>query len=68
MATLVIDRRVGDLASRSDTCSLCGLLYNAAKGAGFKDIDDFRCRRVGSAFKIDPDGPTILTIYVDPGK
>ncbi|KAK7454787.1 serine/threonine protein kinase [Colletotrichum acutatum] len=42
---------------------------NAQESAGLLGMEDgheLKCRREGSSLKIDPDGPTILSLYVNP--
>ncbi|KAJ0295977.1 hypothetical protein COL516b_012033 [Colletotrichum fioriniae] len=45
-------------------------ILNAQESAellGMEDGHELKCRREGSSLKIDPDGPTILSLYVNPG-
>ncbi|KXH67560.1 serine/threonine protein kinase [Colletotrichum salicis] len=42
------------------------LVFQSAESLGMKDGDELKFRREGSSLKIDPDGPTILSLYVNP--
>lgn len=57
-----------DILRRSQDCPVCGLLYRFGKETGLCDSDYLRCRRSGSTVRVDPDGPTILSLFADPGK
>ncbi|KAF6839177.1 serine/threonine protein kinase [Colletotrichum plurivorum] len=57
---------VGDLMAGSGGCSFCQLMCDAANAAGLERDEEFKIRRVDSTFRIEPDGPTVLSIYVDP--
>lgn len=59
---------MAQLRKRSEDCALCSLLYQAAKDVGLSDSDNLRCHRVESTIRVEPDGPTILSIYADPGR
>lgn len=63
-----ICERLVDIKTRSQTCELCALLVQSAELLGMEDGHELKCRREGSSLKIDPDGPTILSLYVNPGK
>ncbi|KAK0370837.1 serine/threonine protein kinase [Colletotrichum limetticola] len=64
----LICERLRDLKSRSQACELCAILVRSAEMLGIEDGGELKCRREGSSLKIDPDGPTILSLYVSPGK
>ncbi|KAK1518548.1 serine/threonine protein kinase [Colletotrichum abscissum] len=62
----LICERLRDLKSRSQACELCAILVRSAEMLGIEDGGELKCRREGSSLKIDPDGPTILSLYVSP--
>ncbi|KAF4825353.1 Serine/threonine-protein kinase Nek7 [Colletotrichum tropicale] len=62
----VIFEQMMEIQKRSQHCSVCGLIYSAGKEKGLGDTDNLSCRRVGSAVRVDPDGPTILSLFADP--
>ncbi|KAK1480001.1 serine/threonine protein kinase [Colletotrichum cuscutae] len=62
-----VSARLGDLKSRSQSCMLCAVLAQSVETRGMSDDDQFKCRRNGSSLKMEPDGSTIVALYVAPG-
>ncbi|KAM0427798.1 hypothetical protein ACHAPT_007255 [Fusarium lateritium] len=57
---------VGDIKARSKRCDLCLLFYQVVAELGWEDSEWLLSRRIDSTMRIMPDGPTILSIYLDP--
>ncbi|KAI8677917.1 Protein kinase domain-containing protein [Fusarium keratoplasticum] len=58
---------VGDIRARSKGCDLCLLFTQAVSKLKWEDSMRLLSRRIDSVIRIMPDGPTILSLYSDPG-
>lgn len=63
-----INYEMTTMEERGRNCALCKLLHQSLLDSGIHTHCSGKLFRVGSAFKLDPKGPPIISIYVDPGE
>ncbi len=62
-----INKDLVDLKKTSKACDLCRMLYQALLERLMVDMPKVEFLRTKSEFRIDPNGPLVLSIYADPG-